>query len=388
MTEKMMKDRMKTETEAADSVAVPQEKITAGTAERKPFRDRRFRLNRAAAAAAAVLLSCTMAACGSASAKEESTALTDVTAASENEAPEALSVSSESTEALTAVSASSEKAPEPAVIGTPSDDPDAFHVDAVNMTGKNITGFAVKENGMDDFGENLLADGDVYADSETRTVWYTAEAADNGASSDSTSSASGGSGLSNAVVTPAYDVRLNFEDGTETVLHSFPFDIGKDIKIELAPEEEGGFAYLEFTSTADGSQINTHDSEKQEYDSENAAAVTEETSDTQDTVGAAAGTQDSTYAAQQSSGTVSGTGASASGQTSTDASQSSAAQSSGTDANAGCFSGDTGTSGTDANAGCFGGDTGASGSGADTGCFGGDNTGSSGSGSVAGGLTY
>ena len=44
-----------------------------------------------------------------------------------------------------------------------------------NETGKNITGFAVKDDSLEEYPESLLKAGDVYAAEEERILYYDAE---------------------------------------------------------------------------------------------------------------------------------------------------------------------------------------------------------------------
>ena len=64
------------------------------------------------------------------------------------------------------------KEPELKAIG--QEDKEAFKVEVKNATGKNIKGVAIKLTDEDAYPENMLEEGDVFADQESRNLYYKA----------------------------------------------------------------------------------------------------------------------------------------------------------------------------------------------------------------------
>ncbi|MEE0956119.1 MAG: hypothetical protein U0L49_09970 [Eubacterium sp.] len=130
------------------------------------------------------------------------------------------------------------------------EDENALRIKISNAAGSEITGFSVAE-GEGEYGANLLEGEDSFKADETRTLYFQnpEQAADAGEHI-------------------LCNVKLTFADGTEAVLHDFPFLTGKDLVIKM----EAGIAYLEYTNSADGSVMNTLIAEQQIYADQKAAA--------------------------------------------------------------------------------------------------------------------
>lgn len=131
----------------------------------------------------------------------------------------------------------------------------ALKAKLTNASGKDIREFAIKEETEEDFTENLLAEGDVFADEEVRTFYYMpkdqaagaeteaaaaeAEAADAETEASVTDSTESGTEAAENEETK-YVILLTFEDDTTAELHAFAFSKIKKAKILL----EEGTAYL------------------------------------------------------------------------------------------------------------------------------------------------
>ena len=62
-------------------------------------------------------------------------------------------------------------------IGTEAEGDNIYKVMLENKTGKDITGFAVKDSSMAEYPANMLADGDAFTDGEKRYLFYDASSA-------------------------------------------------------------------------------------------------------------------------------------------------------------------------------------------------------------------
>ena len=139
---------------------------------------------------------------------------------------------------------------------------DTYEIAIANDTGRDITGFAAKEDGKDSYGENMLKD--TYKADEERYLYYAMDTAVASAGSDSS--------LKGAYLNFTVDVQLTFADGTTAELKDFPMSTAKDVTIKKASDTDGGFCYIEY-QTEDKEQVSTFDTEKSNYDAAQKAAA-------------------------------------------------------------------------------------------------------------------
>lgn len=138
-----------------------------------------------------------------------------------------------------------EPEPEYAVIGTESES--AVQILLTNETGADIKSFVVRSDGSDDSKENLLAEGDVFAQGETRRFFYDVTASRTDAEDPE------------AKATPVeYRIVLRQNDGTKLVLHQFPMEDAKEATIKL----EDKLGYIDYVSRTQEGTISTLDTEK------------------------------------------------------------------------------------------------------------------------------
>ena len=88
-----------------------------------------------------------------------------------------------------------------------------------NKTGKDIKGIAVKKSEETEFGENLLAEADIYQIDEKRYFCYKFEEAAEIAAETSEDA---------KLLIQGYDIQLTFADDTAAILHGFPFQDMKE----------------------------------------------------------------------------------------------------------------------------------------------------------------
>ena len=148
------------------------------------------------------------------------------------------------------------KEPELKAIG--QEDKEAFKVEVKNATGKNIKGVAIKLTDEDAYPENMLEEGDVFADQESRNLYYKAlEKNENeDVTEESETTENDGTG-DEKVLEQGYDVQLTFEDDRTAELHAFPF--GDIEKGDLCYADD--VAYLTYTSIESKEQIDTKEAE-------------------------------------------------------------------------------------------------------------------------------
>ena len=148
------------------------------------------------------------------------------------------------------------KEPELKAIG--QEDKEAFKVEVKNATGKNIKGVAIKLTDEDAYPENMLEEGDVFADQESRNLYYKAlEKNENEeVTEESETTENDGTG-DEKVLEQGYDVQLTFEDDSTAELHAFPF--GDIEKGDLCYADD--VAYLTYTSIESKEQIDTKEAE-------------------------------------------------------------------------------------------------------------------------------
>ena len=105
-----------------------------------------------------------------------------------------------------------------------------------NSTGKDIEGISYRLAGTKKYGENLLAEGALLANGETKLLVVSLETEEEA----------------------EYDVRLAFADNKSSQLHAFPFFDAEKAEILL----EDGVAYLKYESLASKEAVDTLEAEK------------------------------------------------------------------------------------------------------------------------------
>ena len=148
------------------------------------------------------------------------------------------------------------KEPELKAIG--QEDKEAFKVEVKNATGKNIKGVAIKLTDEDAYPENMLEEGDVFADQESRNLHYKAlEKNENEDVTEESETTENDGTDDEKVLEQGYDVQLTFEDDSTAELHAFPF--GDIEKGNLCYADD--VAYLTYTSIESKEQIDTKEAE-------------------------------------------------------------------------------------------------------------------------------
>ena len=149
-----------------------------------------------------------------------------------------------------------EKEPELKTIG--KEDKEAFKVEIKNATGKTIKGIAIKQTDEESYPENMLEDGDVFTDQESRNLYYKAPEDTTKETEENTEDmAAESEKAQQKELEQGYDIQLTFEDDSTAELHAFPFE---DIeKGEICYEDD--VAYLTYTSVASKEELNTKEAE-------------------------------------------------------------------------------------------------------------------------------
>ena len=148
------------------------------------------------------------------------------------------------------------KEPELKAIG--QEDKEAFKVEVKNATGKNIKGVAIKLTDEDAYPENMLEEGDVFADQESRNLYYKAlEKNENEDVTEESETTENDGTEDEKVLEQGYDVQLTFEDDSTAELHAFPF--GDIEKGDICYADD--VAYLTYTSIESKEQIDTKEAE-------------------------------------------------------------------------------------------------------------------------------
>ena len=148
------------------------------------------------------------------------------------------------------------KEPELKTIG--QEDKEAFKVEVKNATGKNIKGVAIKLTDEEAYPENMLEEGDVFADQESRNLYYKApEKNENEDVTEESETTENDGTEDEKVLEQGYDVQLTFEDDSTAELHAFPF--GDIEKGDLCYADD--VAYLTYTSIESKEQIDTKEAE-------------------------------------------------------------------------------------------------------------------------------
>lgn len=99
-----------------------------------------------------------------------------------------------------------------------------------NKTGQDIRDIAIKASTDADYAAGLLAASDALKNNESRVLYYTLADDKN----------------------VTYDIQLSLEDGSECVLHSFPFNDTENCTIWM-----DGVAYVEYLSNSTGNKEST-----------------------------------------------------------------------------------------------------------------------------------
>ena len=149
-----------------------------------------------------------------------------------------------------------EKEPELKTIG--KEDKEAFKVEIKNATGKTIKGIAIKQTDEESYPENMLEDGDVFTDQESRNLYYKAPEDTTKETEENTEDmAAESEKAQEKELEQGYDIQLTIEDDSTAELHAFPFE---DIeKGEICYEDD--VAYLTYTSVASKEELNTKEAE-------------------------------------------------------------------------------------------------------------------------------
>ena len=110
----------------------------------------------------------------------------------------------------------------------------------------------------DAYPENMLEEGDVFADQESRNLYYKAlEKNENEDVTEESETTENDGTEDEKVLEQGYDVQLTFEDDSTAELHAFPF--GDIEKGELCYADD--VAYLTYTSIESKEQIDTKEAE-------------------------------------------------------------------------------------------------------------------------------
>ena len=166
-------------------------------------------------------------------------------------------------------------------IGTFSQSPSVKRTLLLNLTGKDIIGFAVKPSTETEFANKLLLEGDVFVLDEIREIFFDpspvkepeTQAATTAGDTTQAAPANGTETPTTAPETQAqpetaapaadsnqkFDVQITFSDWSVYVIHDLPFDDMKLGRLLL----QNDILFLEYTSEETGEEVITR---KQEYD--------------------------------------------------------------------------------------------------------------------------
>lgn len=152
-------------------------------------------------------------------------------------------------------------------IGTVSKSPTVKSTLLLNLTGKDIIGFAVKSSTEQAFGNKLLLEGDVFVLDEIREIYFdpspVKEAETQAATEAETQTTAAEVQTEAAAQTEAtdqkFDVQITFSDWTVYVIHDLPFDDMELGRLLL----QNDILFLEYTSKETGEEVITR---KTEYD--------------------------------------------------------------------------------------------------------------------------
>ena len=119
-------------------------------------------------------------------------------------------------------------------IGEKTDD--TLEVKVKNTTGKEIKGIAFYSEENEDFGENLLADGDAFAADEQRVLYYAPVESDE--------------------EIPGYVIRLTFADDKTVTLHEVKLSDVSEDGVALCATGDG-IGYVSYKSVSEGKDVDT-----------------------------------------------------------------------------------------------------------------------------------
>ena len=109
-----------------------------------------------------------------------------------------------------------------------------------NAAGADAVSVAVREIGGEEWSDELLAEDDVFEDGETALLCWTPAEDENDMK--------------------LYEIRLTFDDETESVLHMVPLSDMETAK--LLRDEQSGLAYLVYTSLTNEKEVDTLQTEQ------------------------------------------------------------------------------------------------------------------------------
>ena len=131
-----------------------------------------------------------------------------------------------------------------------------------NLTGKVITGVAVKNEKDEKYPDNFLKDEDKFETDEERVLWFDPNAKDeekDAEAKDTEETKEEDSKDAEAEKeVPKYNIQLTFEDETTAEIHTFPFGDTEEAELHL----EGEVAYLVFDSASQKKSFNTLETEQ------------------------------------------------------------------------------------------------------------------------------
>ena len=165
----------------------------------------------------------------------------------------------------------------------PETDKDAegvFSIKFKNLTGKAITGVAVKNEKDEKYPDNFLEKDDKFAADEERTLWFDPNAAKDEEKTETAdtkdTAETKDSGAAEEV--QKYDMQITFEDGTTAILHTLPFGDTEEAELHL----EGEVAYIVFDSKNLKKSVNTKETEQALAPKPTEAPAQETSSQTED----------------------------------------------------------------------------------------------------------
>ena len=150
------------------------------------------------------------------------------------------------------------EAPKYKTIGTVTQGPNVKRTLLLNLTGKDIIGFAIKSTDEAAFGNKLLLEGDLFVLDEIRELYFDPSPS-KPQETETTTAAENQTTAPAAETNKKYDVQITFSDWSVYVIHNLPFDDMKLGRLLL----QNDILFLEYTSEETGEEIITR---KQEYD--------------------------------------------------------------------------------------------------------------------------
>ena len=129
-----------------------------------------------------------------------------------------------------------------------------------NETGRDISAFRIRSTEESDFSDNMMEEGDVFADGESRIFFYTPEIAEEQEfTEEDFAAADAKDGTEedlpdDKVLTVGYDIQITFADDDSTAeINAFPFEGMEEGKVRA----EDGVAFLVYTDKNTGEEVNT-----------------------------------------------------------------------------------------------------------------------------------